>query len=66
MNIKTVQGLASLNAEVTRQAATLAYLQDFRFMMWLVLCALPLLFLLKAVVAKTNNDLSGKLPEFEL
>jgi len=47
-NIHTTQGLASLNAEVTRQAATLAYLQDFRLMMWITLCALPLIIFLKA------------------
>ena len=42
-----VEGLTALNAEVTRQAATLAYLQDFRFMMWVTLSAFPLLLLLK-------------------
>jgi len=47
-NIHTAQGLASLNAEVTRQAATLAYLQDFRLMMWITLAALPLIVFLKA------------------
>ncbi|KTD34912.1 multidrug efflux system protein [Legionella moravica] len=66
MNVKTAQGLASLNAEVTRQAATLAYLQDFRFMMWLVLCALPLLFLLKSNVTKTKKHLPGAMPELEM
>lgn len=54
VNIKSTQGLAALNAEVNRQAMTLAYLQDFRFMMWLVLAALPLLFLLKPN-AKVKN-----------
>jgi DHA2 family multidrug resistance protein len=47
-NIHTTQGLASLNAEVTRQASTLAYLQDFRLMMWITLSALPLIVFLKA------------------
>ena len=41
-----VEGLTALNAEVTRQAATLAYLQDFRLMMWVTLSAFPLLLLL--------------------
>ena len=40
-------GLAALNNEVTRQAATLAYLNDFYFMMLVALVTLPLLFLLK-------------------
>ena len=44
----TVQGLAALNAEVTRQAAAIAYLNDFWLMMWLTLAALPLLALFRA------------------
>ena len=64
MNIKTVQGLASLNAEVTRQAATLAYLQDFRFMMWLVLCAIPLLLLLKPELNQLNKEHFNNVSEF--
>jgi len=32
---------------VTRQAATLAYLQDFRLMTWVTLAALPLVLLLR-------------------
>lgn len=47
-NIHTTQGLVSLNGEVTRQAASLAYLQDFRLMMWICLAALPLIVFLKA------------------
>lgn len=47
-NVSTPVGLAAINAEVTRQAATLAYLQDFRLMMWVTLSAVPLIFLLKA------------------
>ena len=38
--------LLALNGEVTRQALTIAYLNDFRFMMYLSLLALPLLLLL--------------------
>ena len=37
-----------LDAEVNRQAATLAYLQDFRLMMWVAVAAAPLLLLLRA------------------
>jgi DHA2 family multidrug resistance protein len=43
----TAQGLALLNAEVTRQAAMIAYLQDFRLMMWVTLAALPMVLLLR-------------------
>ncbi len=44
----TANGLAALNAEVSRQALTIAYINDFRFMMYLSLLALPLLLLLKS------------------
>ena len=40
------EGVA-LDAEVTRQAVTIAYLNDFRFMMYLSLLAIPLLLLLR-------------------
>ncbi len=46
-DLDTEQGLMAINAEVTRQAATLAYLQDFRLMMWVTLCAVPLILLLR-------------------
>jgi MFS transporter, DHA2 family, multidrug resistance protein len=45
--LDSVTGLASLDAEVTRQAASIAYIDDFVLMMWVTLCALPLLFLLR-------------------
>lgn len=47
-NLTTPEGLAAINGEVTRQAATLAYLQDFRLMMWITLAAIPLIVLLRA------------------
>jgi MFS transporter, DHA2 family, multidrug resistance protein len=43
----TPQGIAALNELVTQQAATIAYLNDFRLMMYVVLAALPLLLLLR-------------------
>jgi DHA2 family multidrug resistance protein len=36
-------GLAALNAEVTRQASMIAYLDDFKFMMWVAFGSIPLL-----------------------
>jgi DHA2 family multidrug resistance protein len=36
-------GLAALNYEVTRQATMMAYLDDFKFMMWVAIAAIPLL-----------------------
>lgn len=41
--------LALLNAELTRQSAMLAYLQNFRLMMWVAFGVLPLLLLLRPV-----------------
>jgi DHA2 family multidrug resistance protein len=46
-NLSTELGRVALNAEVSRQAVTIAYLNDFRFMMYLCLLALPLLLLLR-------------------
>ena len=40
-------GVAALNAEVTRQAAMVGYIDDFKMMMVVILCALPLLLLVK-------------------
>ena len=48
VDINSAEGLALINAIVTKEAATLAYLQDFRLMMWISLAALPLIFLLRA------------------
>jgi len=49
VSLSTTQGLMAIDGEVTRQAATLAYLQDFRLMMWITLSALPLILLLRPV-----------------
>ena len=46
-NPASTQGLAALNAEVTRQAAAIAYLNDLWLMMWLTLAALPLVLLVR-------------------
>ena len=46
-NVGTMQGLALAEGEVTRQAASIAYLNDFKLMMYMTILALPLLFLLR-------------------
>src|SRR5258707_5826592 len=46
-SLTTPSGLAALNAEATRQAAMVAYIDDFKMMMILVIAALPLLLLLR-------------------
>jgi len=40
-------GIAALNAEVTRQAAMIGYIDDFKLMMLVILLSLPLVLLIK-------------------
>lgn len=54
-NLSTPEGLTAINQEINRQAATLAYLQDFRLMMWITLAALPMVLLLKKP-AQTGSE----------
>jgi len=49
LGTNTVSGLAALNAEVTRQASGIAFLNDFWLMMVMTAVAIPLLLLLKPV-----------------
>jgi MFS transporter, DHA2 family, multidrug resistance protein len=46
-SLTTPSGVAALNAEATRQAAMVAYIDDFMLMMLLVVAAVPLLLLLR-------------------
>jgi len=39
--------IALLELEITRQAATIAYVNDFKLMMWIVLASAPLVLLMK-------------------
>ena len=43
----TPSGIEALNAEVTRQAAMVAYVDDFRLLMLIALAAIPVLLLLR-------------------
>jgi DHA2 family multidrug resistance protein len=45
--VRTPGGIAALNAEVTRQAAMVAYIDDFKLMMLIALASVPLLLLLR-------------------
>jgi len=45
-NLHSASGLAALNAEVGRQAAMIAYIDDFKALMLLTLAMLPLIWLL--------------------
>jgi DHA2 family multidrug resistance protein len=49
-------GLTALNAEITRQAAGIAYLNDFRLMMWMTLAAAPMILLLKPLPKTVKPD----------
>ena len=44
-DLTTELGRVALDAEVMRQALTIAYINDFRFMMYLSLLPVPLLLL---------------------
>jgi DHA2 family multidrug resistance protein len=46
-SLTTPNGMAALNAEVTRQAAMVAYVDDFKLLMLIALASLPLLLLLR-------------------
>ena len=46
-SLTTPSGMAALNAEVTRQAAMVGYINDFKLMMIIALASLPLLLLLR-------------------
>jgi MFS transporter, DHA2 family, multidrug resistance protein len=46
-SLSTPGGMAALNAEVTRQAAMVAYIDDFKLMMLIALASVPLLLLLR-------------------
>jgi DHA2 family multidrug resistance protein len=47
MSPSSPSGLELLNAEVTRQAAMMSYVDDFRVMMWLTILTVPLLLLIR-------------------
>ena len=46
-SLSTPSGVAALNAEVTRQAAMVAYIDDFKLMMLITLASTPLLLLFR-------------------
>ena len=49
-------GLAAVNAQVTRQAAMIAYNNDFKLMMVLALCAVPCVLLMKSAKAAPSAE----------
>lgn len=53
-NLDTPSGLAALNAEVTRQASMIAYVDDFWLLFLLTLVVMPFLALMRPPARKTS------------
>ncbi len=47
INIQSSQGLMQLNQQVNEQAVLLAYLQDFRLLMWACIVMIPLVLIIR-------------------
>jgi MFS transporter, DHA2 family, multidrug resistance protein len=54
--LTTTSGLSALNHGINEQAAMIAYNNDFKLMMVLTLCAIPLVALLRSGNAKKSNE----------
>jgi DHA2 family multidrug resistance protein len=52
----SLRGAMMLNDEVTRQASSIAYIDDFKLMLILALAALPLVLLIRPPKASTGGD----------
>ncbi len=46
-NTKTVAGLSLIDREISRQATIIAFANDFKFMMWVVIATMPLVLFLR-------------------
>jgi DHA2 family multidrug resistance protein len=51
LGLDTQVGMAMLNSEMTRQASAIAYLNDFRLMMYMTALAIPIVYLMRNVRA---------------
>ena len=51
----TAAGLAGLNQVVTRQAAFIGYIDDFRLMFWMTLLSMPCLLLMRETKRATDK-----------
>ena len=58
-DINTIKGLASLNNEITKQAQSIAYINDFAFLMYICAASLPLVLLLKKTEIEKKADISA-------
>jgi DHA2 family multidrug resistance protein len=59
-NLTTPPGLAALNAEVTRQASMVAYLNDFLVMMIIAIASIGLLALIRPSRSESGRSESGR------
>lgn len=55
--------LSLLNAEINRQAATIAYINDFKFMMWIVIATIPMVILLRNPHHKKPDEMPTMISE---
>ena len=55
-SLSSTSGLAAFNAEVTRQSAMVAYVDDFKLLIFLSVAAMPLLLLLRAPEKKAAAE----------
>jgi DHA2 family multidrug resistance protein len=55
VDLSSPRGLALFDAQVTHQAVTLAYLQDFRMVMWFTIAAIPLALLLRPARPRSGS-----------
>jgi len=61
-SLSTPSGIEALNAEVTRQAAMVAYVDDFRLLMLIALAAIPLLLLLRGTPRRRPEPAAAPAP----
>jgi DHA2 family multidrug resistance protein len=54
--LSSAAGIAAINAQVTRQATMVAYIDDFYFMLIITLLTLPLLFLVKPAGKQVDKE----------
>jgi len=58
-SLTTPSGIAALNAEVTRQAAMVAYVNDYALMMMIVMLLIPLLLLVRPALRAGRAERAG-------
>jgi DHA2 family multidrug resistance protein len=54
--LSSIQGLLSLNAEITRQSAMVAYVDDFRLMFVITLICIPMLLIMRGPQPRTRGE----------